>query len=338
MPVGLHLVPLSVVTAFAFVSFAISSFGENILFQIGWRLLALVGLSSSDSIVPAVTILTIIKLPIDAIQFVHLRRDTNWRLALTMGIPAMTCTLIGVEVLLRTEGSPWPRRVLGVIMLLVLSWRSYFELEAAKKECLEKKLGTDIISNTAVGCQSGDTCCEAVKQDEGELESANVIISAGEGEAGSSGDTGASPVAAKTGAAQPRLGDTMAPERYQVGASLSSFLLPAAVGATAGFLGGLFSVAGPPLMVFIHITNIGKNEWRATGCALACLEIPVRFVYLLFIKKRFDEDFVPEYITALVSGLIGVLIGNLLVHRVSQRGFMRLILLLLLFGGVMLLL
>ena len=54
--------------------------------------------------------------------------------------------------------------------------------------------------------------------------------------------------------------------------------------------------------------------------------------------KRFDEAFVPEYITALVSGLIGVISGNLFVHRVSQRGFMRLILVLLLFGGVMLLL
>ena len=52
-----------------------------------------------------------------------------------------------------------------------------------------------------------------------------------------------------------------------------SLLAVCLAGMFSGFLGGLFAAPGPPLMVFVLLTNISKDEWRGTSSlfTLVCL-------------------------------------------------------------------
>lgn len=110
------------------------------------------------------------------------------------------------------------------------------------------------------------------------------------------------------------------------------------LGLTSGVFGGLFATGGPPLMVFVAITHIQKDEWRSTVAFCYFVENVTRFIYLVLIRKEIDLE--SEYLIAVamvVSSVVGLAIGNKIAVHINQTLFRRLIVAVLACGSLMML-
>jgi len=107
-------------------------------------------------------------------------------------------------------------------------------------------------------------------------------------------------------------------EAKSIGIAARIWTLP--VGATSGFLGGLCSIHGPPIILYFlhppHTVNFDKKTQRATGAIITATNAAMRVVYYLVQKFVMDgESFFtrsdwPLYVCVVVSSLGGVLVGS----------------------------
>lgn len=110
------------------------------------------------------------------------------------------------------------------------------------------------------------------------------------------------------------------------------------VGLMSGILGGLFSCPSPPTMVFCLVAKIGKDEWRGTGTAYSLLELPLRlFSIIYFDRAKLDFGWLwKECLVSFCCGLVGLSLGNVVSKYLSDANFHQIILMLLLYGGLVL--
>lgn len=129
-PNGLvKLCALAVLTFFGLTVKAVTAFGENIFVQIGWRLLAEVGVTSANLVEP-VFVLTVVSLPLMSFQAWVLRKHCNFRLAVVWALSASLGSTVGVALLYALD-STWLQRALGLVLLFVFCLTLLAECQAS---------------------------------------------------------------------------------------------------------------------------------------------------------------------------------------------------------------
>ena len=101
------------------MSFAITSFGGDILFQLGISLCSLSGTFCKGSLLTTlamITLMAFIKLPI---QLLLLRKYINIELSLRLGIPMCIGTILGLNVLTSISNDLLLKRLFGYIILVI---------------------------------------------------------------------------------------------------------------------------------------------------------------------------------------------------------------------------
>jgi len=93
------------------------------------------------------------------------------------------------------------------------------------------------------------------------------------------------------------------------------------VSVIGGILFGLFSIGGPPVMIWAAIKGVPKDMCRANVSASEAIMLPVNVVYLLFIRKEYQNDYLPCYLVFVGGCSVGLLLGNIAAKYVSEKRF-----------------
>eukprot|EP00993_Chasmostoma_nieuportense_P002121 NODE_2946_length_1059_cov_8.020386_g2812_i0.p1 GENE.NODE_2946_length_1059_cov_8.020386_g2812_i0~~NODE_2946_length_1059_cov_8.020386_g2812_i0.p1 ORF type:complete len:329 (+),score=69.10 NODE_2946_length_1059_cov_8.020386_g2812_i0:46-1032(+) len=103
-------------------------------------------------------------------------------------------------------------------------------------------------------------------------------------------------------------------------------------GLFSGVSGGLFSVAGPPVIIYIDLIHMPKEQVRAL---MYCSGIPMLCVRLiqLVVTHKFRPDWVVDA-SALLIVPVAALLGNKMHHLISQEHCIRCLFALILVSGV----
>lgn len=104
-------------------------------------------------------------------------------------------------------------------------------------------------------------------------------------------------------------------------------------GIAGGFLGGISTIWGPPLMMFLMMLNLKKDEWvRAVGLIWFTGAIPLTLSY--WANGMLNEQSFPLSVAACIPGMIGILIGEKIRGYVNQETFRKVLLTLLFLIGL----
>ncbi len=96
-------------------------------------------------------------------------------------------------------------------------------------------------------------------------------------------------------------------------------------GAAGGFLGGISTIWGPPMMMFFIMLHLPKESFvRAVGFIWFAATIPLLVAYIDI--GIVNEKTLPLSIYACVPGMIGMLIGARIRRRINQETFRKIML------------
>ncbi len=105
------------------------------------------------------------------------------------------------------------------------------------------------------------------------------------------------------------------------------------VGSIAGFLNGLSSIAGPPLIIFFANTKMDKLTYKATFNAIfLSLNIIALISYSYF--KILTIDLLQTGLIYAIFVVIGAYVGLLVSYKVSEKLFKQIILYIILIMGI----
>ena len=269
---GYLLVGLWVITFMAQLSFAVTSFGRSIIFQIGYHVLGVIRLTSSESLADALAYISVVNLVATPYQSFSLRKHNaeeklNWKMILLLYLPMLPSLFLGIELLVLLEDSVWLKRSAGVFFLLIAlhrMWNLYFNVNDPHG-----------VSNS-------------VSQSRRETFTWSFVIAG----------------------------------------ILAGFL--------SGFLSGVIGAGGPPLMVFVELFNLEKNEVRVCLTMTWLLMEPVRAFMILYLKRKFESDIWYAYLSMMIAALLALECGNrVIAPRVSKLVFSKCILMFLILGGLL---
>lgn len=127
-----------------------------------------------------------------------------------------------------------------------------------------------------------------------------------------------------------------APEKPFRVSDQQNCLVASSAAIFSGILGGMFGAGGPPMMVFVLIVNIDKDEWRGTTYAYTIGAELVRVSAFMSFRGapqlQAASGLWLQVACILLGGVFGLYIGNVVSAHVSQEIF-RHSLLIILFGG-----
>ena len=107
-------------------------------------------------------------------------------------------------------------------------------------------------------------------------------------------------------------------------------------GAMSGFFSGVIGAGGPPLMIFVEMYNLEKNECRVCLTMVWLLMEPIRAFMILYLKRKFDSDIWYAYLSMMFFALAALEFGNrIIAPRVSKLVFSKCILAFLIAGGLL---
>ena len=335
-------------------SYAATTFGTAILFQIGWEISFLCGVGDGR-VSGAVVNLAVAEVFMSAVQSVYLFRDFHLKFFVSTVGWICSSVVLGCWLLLRLEdgaegvdgsGSSgdststlWVKRSLGWFLFAVACLRVFVEFCYGKTNSTntdgaeEHTRGGDgnasdrSNSNRQMSVNSSDgapdyhrvSLLESTTM-AGELEEHAVLLD----------------VANAAPHRQPR-------RRVVPRLDLWSTQLAIAVSfSAAGILGGLYGVAGPPLMIFMvkYGDTFDMDTWRGTSAVMRLFFAGTRFAFLAAVGKI---SFVPDGTTnwpafgvMCASGLVGLCVGNKLAPKIDQQTFRLLLLAFLVCGSLLL--
>ncbi len=104
-------------------------------------------------------------------------------------------------------------------------------------------------------------------------------------------------------------------------------------GIAGGFLGGISTIWGPPLMMFLMTLNLKKDDWvRTVGLIWFTGALPLTFSF--WANGMLNEQSLPLSVLACIPGMLGILIGEKIRGRINQENFRKVMLILLFLIGV----
>jgi uncharacterized membrane protein YfcA len=120
--IEIGLLSLVLLNALSSLVYGIASFGNGLVFHVGWQVCSRISLNlcSGDTTIASIIIsyATMIVAPVQAI---YMWKTVDWKLFINLSIPQLLGTTIGIS--LTSMSSPWFPRGLGLIMFCVASFR-----------------------------------------------------------------------------------------------------------------------------------------------------------------------------------------------------------------------
>eukprot|EP01084_Bolivina_argentea_P162652 283032_1 len=277
-------------SAFALFTYAITSLGDAISFQVIFNGFQLSGLMPIEDLSEIIAEYSIFGWPCAIIQAIYIRKYIDWKLSIIIGIGGITGVIFGLELLMKYQGL-WLKRCLGYLILM--TYITSIILPKCKQYYLDHNKSDNININTHI-CQ-------------------NTVIEA----------------------------ETMQQKQKDILYKPKTFAQYTGViiaGLLWGFMHGLFGIGGPPLMIWIIMTDINRNQVRGTiSCASGLFVHPVTSYYLVIYKKQLDiTNKYLQYSAIFIGGMIGLFVGNIFAKKVNQNKFKLVVQLLLIIGAIML--
>jgi len=104
-------------------------------------------------------------------------------------------------------------------------------------------------------------------------------------------------------------------------------------GVLGGILGGLSTIWGPPMMMYLMLLKLPKDTWvRVIGLIWATGAIPLTLSY--WANGILNAQTTPLSIYACVPGMLGILVGESIRKRIDQETFRKFLLLALFVVGL----
>ncbi len=104
-------------------------------------------------------------------------------------------------------------------------------------------------------------------------------------------------------------------------------------GFFGGIIGGLSTIWGPPMMMYLMLLKLPKDTWvRVIGLVWLTGAVPLTASYLA--NGILNAHTTPLSIYACLPGMLGILVGELIRKRINQDTFRKVILALLLLVGL----
>lgn len=107
-----------------------------------------------------------------------------------------------------------------------------------------------------------------------------------------------------------------------------------AAGFASGFIGSAFSTGGPPAIIYATLTGWSKNRMKATITGFFLIVAAITSA--VYIASGLADIVVLKYFSvSAVFVLIGVYSGSRLYNKISRRGYIKIILIILVLLGLM---
>jgi uncharacterized membrane protein YfcA len=301
---GVNLASLSIVgiiNIFAVTVWALSGFGNGMIYQIGYHTCSRFSrwnggsgqghLLCDGTVATAVAHITIAATIIFPIQTYYLKKHIDWQLVLHFALSQVLGLISGLHLLLLLDPI-LTARLLGVVMCIAALQRFSAEFS---------------LSSTALHVMSP-----------------------------TDDETPTSPSKIKY---SPRTEPALT-IKYPF-ESWVDYVYVWFIGSSSGVFGGLYAAGGPPLLYFVASTNMEKNACRASMALLFTIENIERWIFLLAshdtkVIDPTSETFIPYVIILNITSLTGMFIGNMVMDKVSQSLFRRIIDVILTVGSLML--
>lgn len=313
-----------IINTVSVICYAITSFGNGVLYQLGWHICYLIDSNvcdgSLDSVLIHVTLAHIFTFPAQ----IYLFRDRiNWTLAILLTISQQFGLYFGLWLLF-TYQSIWFFRGLAILFFLTAIDMIYKELiitintvDKSRNRNLMKIKGNnenDIDNINKVQIEMIET---------NNIYGGNDIVELGIGGKDNN---------------EEKEDIKIEPHKFYVIDTSSKLMITLMAGLSSGISSGIFSVGGPSLMWFIAFVNLDSIECRATLAVCFFLENIGRLVYIFFFQDAvavWNEQFVIIFIVLTSSSLISLYIGNYLAYFVDQTTFRRILIFLLTSGSLL---
>lgn len=104
-------------------------------------------------------------------------------------------------------------------------------------------------------------------------------------------------------------------------------------GISSGFLTGLISIGGPPIVLFLQNQDHDKHQFRG-NLSLFFFFTGSFAIISLFMNNLVTHDVIIKSIYFLPASIIGIIIGNYLAHKVNEKVFKKVVLGILILSGI----
>ncbi len=108
------------------------------------------------------------------------------------------------------------------------------------------------------------------------------------------------------------------------------------IGLLSGFANGALTLGGPPVVLFLTANRLARSEFRAT-LAVFFLALGLTNVVSFSLQGRYASVDPLAMLVLVIGALTGAYIGHRLSGKLSEQGFRRLTLLLVIGAGIMVL-
>ena len=107
----------------------------------------------------------------------------------------------------------------------------------------------------------------------------------------------------------------------------------APVGFLSGFFKGCASIGGPPVVLFFSNQNISRKIFRA-NLVVYFLVLGLATIPIYFLGGLINQEVINYTLLLLPAMILGALTGIKLTHRIDEKIFKKIVLVILLFSGL----
>lgn len=244
------------------------------------------------------------------------RRDIHWGPLLWVGIPCFGGTALGTVLLLSTKPE-LAKLLLGIVFILFSAWRVAGEILALDKVRRSACLAPGTVAHVVLSRVFPGTLSSrhphhpAPNQDHSETA------------------LSASPLTPSDLAwwISTEWGSPMS-WPLRIGSSIAGFM--------SGLLRGMFGAGGPPLMIYVSLVSMDKAQVRALSNMLGLWMAPLSFA-LLLRGGGFSAERWPSYVITVGGSIAGLVVGARMFSWFDTATVMRGILVLLILASVVML-
>ncbi len=114
-------------------------------------------------------------------------------------------------------------------------------------------------------------------------------------------------------------------EKYQID-SFKKMILIFTTGFLSGLFSGLFATGGPPLIIFVAVSQLNSLECRATFAICFAIQNIGRIIVYLFYQSSvnvYTYDFIIVIVAVIAGAYVSLLAGNYLAKFINQDKFIQ---------------
>eukprot|EP01084_Bolivina_argentea_P029821 55334_1 len=330
--------------------FGATGFGAATMFHLGYWTLYALNVVKNPSIAEVVVYLTLSYHIVAMGQSIFYWRILRFQLKFTIVyfIFIGIATVIGIELLIYSQGNLIMTRILGAILLLtffIQVFKDYiFSKTTISKHQLEIDdiISTDIVS-TIKKLYNNESSVDTQNNTNLDIEMSKTVSNNDCIHPLLSTDYETKIVQYSTKKEEDictnidsnKLGDIV---KYELD-SFCKYVFLIVACLVSGFFRGLFGSGGPPMLIYVLLTNIDRRVIRIVNTfALGYASGIPLIIKLLWLNGGFNPSQWVKYVLNFFAFLFGIITGNIIHKYVDQQMFRTVLLFLLLCGSISLIL